>query len=405
VSATADLPRFGVIQAALRNTTERLALELHSPSADAPDWNDFEWQVARAVATMHGISALLANRLRWRGPATWREFLDVQNARSVERDALIGALISRLDGALRAEGTAAVGLKGTALRRFGLYQPGERPQADVDLLVDAAAFPAVEAATRRLDYIHTFTSRRHAVYEPRQKQTPFPYGEHSAHPLKIEVHSAIGEPLPFRRVDITERVAARVPSAGLVEYPDTAALMAHLLLHLAGNMRAHALRLVQLVDIARLAPRLTPDEWSSIGAWWAYPPLLLTSRCFPGSVPLEVLDAGERLCSAPLRRAARRWQLVDVSWSNLRVHALPGIWWARTPSDAARFALSRIWPSRQAIEELALAVRALPQLGSGTPWYTLSQPRRILRWLTSRPPRVQTLTCVRGAIQDQTLSS
>ena len=393
-----ELPRFGVIQAALRKTTERLACELHSPATSAPDWSDFEWQVASAVATMHGISALLANRLRWRGPATWREFLDVQQARSVERDALIGALISRLDDALRAEGTSAVGLKGTALRRLGLYEPGERPMADVDLLVDAAAFPAVEAAAQRIDYVHAFTSRRHAVYEPRQKPTPFAFGEHPAHPLKIEVHLGVGEPLPFRRVDITERVAAPVPSAGLVDYPDTAALMSHLLLHVAGNMRAHALRLVQLVDIARLAPRLARDEWRAIGAWWAYPPLLHTSRCFPGSVPLEVLDTVARLCSAPLRRAAGRWRLVDVSWSNLRVHALPGIWWARTPSEAARFALSRAWPSRQATEELAMAVRAMPQLGS-TRWYTLSQPRRILRWLGSRPPRVQTLNCVRGAFQ------
>jgi hypothetical protein len=392
-----EMPRFGVIQAALRKTTERLALELHSPSAGAPEWNDFEWQVASAVATMHGISALLANRLRWHGPAPWREFLDVQHARSVERDAVIGELISRVDDALRAEATAAVGLKGTAVRRLGLHRPGERPMADLDLLVDAAALPGIAAAMQRIDYVHAFTSRRHAVYEPRQKPGPLAFGEHPAHPIKIEVHSAIAEPLPFRRVDITERLAAPVAAVGLVDYPDAAALVSHLLLHAAGNMRAHALRLVQLVDIARLAPQMSRDQWRAIGAWWAYPPLRLTSRCFPGSVPPELLDMTARLCSVPLRRAAERWRLVDVSWSNLRVHALPGIWWARTPFEAARFALSRAWPSRQAIDELALAMRAQPQLAS-TPWYTLSHPHRILRWLVSRPPRVQTLTCVRGAV-------
>ena len=40
--------------------------------------------------------------------------------------------------------------------------------------------------------------------------------------------------------------------------------MRHLLLHAAGNMRAHALRLVQLHDIALLAPRLDAAAWERL---------------------------------------------------------------------------------------------------------------------------------------------
>jgi hypothetical protein len=90
--------------------------------------------------------------------------------------------------------------------------------------------------------------------------------------------------------------------------------------------------------------------------------------------------------------------LTDVSWSNLRVHALPGISWSRTPLDALRFIYSRAFPSRIALTELQLAQQAQPQLGR-VPWYGLSQGGRVVRWLFSRPPRVQTMLSVRAALE------
>ena len=62
-SAQVDLPPYTVLRAALGRTTEFLAHELHAPRASAPDWNELEWNVARAVAAMQGITVLLANRL------------------------------------------------------------------------------------------------------------------------------------------------------------------------------------------------------------------------------------------------------------------------------------------------------------------------------------------------------
>ena len=53
-----DLPRFGVIAAALRRTTEHLGHELANPGTSTPDWNSFEWEVARAVSSMQGITVL-----------------------------------------------------------------------------------------------------------------------------------------------------------------------------------------------------------------------------------------------------------------------------------------------------------------------------------------------------------
>ena len=57
------LPRMSFIRSALQLTTERIMGELNTPQAQTPDWSEFEWRVAMAVAVMHGVSALLALRL------------------------------------------------------------------------------------------------------------------------------------------------------------------------------------------------------------------------------------------------------------------------------------------------------------------------------------------------------
>jgi hypothetical protein len=205
-------------------------------------------------------------------------------------------------------------------------------------------------------------------------------------------------------VDITERLWSRRSQPGLHNYPDLVALLLHLLLHAAGNMRAHALRQVQLHDIAKIASLLYDRDWSTLfereneQSWWLFPPLALTARYYPRDIPAQVLRAAGAACPSLLRRAAARQSLTDVSWSNLRIHALPGIVWSRTPLDALRFVLSRVSPSRRSLAELEFTRCAQPQLDE-VPWYGMSHGRRILRWLFSRPPRVQTIVSVRAALE------
>ena len=58
--------------------------------------------------------------------------------------------------------------------------------------------------------------------------------------------------------------------------------------------------------------------------------------------------------------AARHETLTRVSWSNLRIHAFPGIYWSRSPLDAMRYARQRFIPDRTAIAELDVKVAAQP---------------------------------------------
>ena len=92
-------------------------------------------------------------------------------------------------------------------------------------------------------------------------------------------------------------------------YPSVAALLLHLLLHAAGNMKCHALRQIQLHDIALLLDRLGDADWDSTARdreragelWWTFPPLALTLQYYDCHVPPELLRISARSCPAILR--------------------------------------------------------------------------------------------------------
>jgi hypothetical protein len=182
--------------------------------------------------------------------------------------------------------------------------------------------------------------------------------------------------------------------------------MRHLLLHAAGNIRARALRLIQLHDLALVGRALGADGWSELldgpgGArdmWWAYAPLLMTRYYFPSSVPDAVMEQATRTCPPWLRRSCLRRRLSDVSWSNPRIQALPGIEWSRTFGEAIRFAASRVWPRRADLDELRVAAAA-SSYGSMAGWYRQSHVLRIARWLFAAPGRPQTMYTVQRALE------
>lgn len=404
--AEIDLPPFHKLSTTLRTVTERLARDLAQPSSSPPRWSELEWGIAQSVAAMQGISGLLANNSRWSGPIVWQEFLAEQLEQSILRDELIDDLLQRIDLETREAGITCVALKGSALRKLGLYRPGERPMGDIDLLVSGDEIASISAIVRDLDYVQAYTTQRHAVYEPRSKAPDWIFGEHIDNPLKLEIHSSVAELLPIRSVDITNYLKPTKTGPGLNTYKHQAGLMLHLLLHAAGNMRAHALRQIQLNDIAALAPKLSAEDWRTLfelpeskqRLWWAFPPLALAARYYPKQIPADVLVEARSECPRALRFATARQSLTDVSWSNLRIHAFPGIAWSRTPLDALRFIRSRLLPNHRALTELNTGIKNQPWF-LDTPWYGISHSQRILRWLFFRPPRVQTIVSVRAALE------
>jgi hypothetical protein len=391
-----DLPPFATIQAALVAITDRLVHELAAPEEAAPDWNDFEWGIARSVCVMHGLAGVLAGRLRWRGPDSWAKFLGEQQRHMRLREPRARELLARLDDATRARDIPIVPLKGSALLALGVHGEGVRPMSDIDLLVAPGKAAALAETLQSLGYRPSHTIPRHTVFVPVDQALPETFGEHVDIPFRIELHPAIAEHLPISLVDITARLWPRDAHPGANSYASNGALFCHLLLHTAGGMRTNTLRFMQLIDLARFAPRVTREEWSWLtangeDAWWMYPVLRMVARFFPDAIPADALAATRAACPALLRHA--RHDLAQVSWTNLSIPALPGYEWSRTPLELLRYARSRLLPKRKALAELADSVKSLPALAR-VPWYNQSHVTRILRWATSRPPRVQTLVTV-----------
>jgi Uncharacterised nucleotidyltransferase len=405
MTSNATVPSLKAVQAALRKTTEHLANELARPSRTRPDWSDFEWRTARAVAAMHGVSSLLATTLRWQGPPEWQAFLEEQRRQTELRHERIQALLQLLDTNARAAGVPAIALKGAALYSLGIYGAGQRPMADVDLLVRDEHTEPTSRVLESLGYHETHSDWRHRSFAPTNATLGANLGEHADNYLKIELHERICEPLPARKAQLTHFLEGTLPSPGLNPYPSNAALMAHLLLHAAGGMVGRSLRLLHLHDIALLARRMRVGDWLALGQWhenanqpwWAVPPLVLTSHYYAGAIPTSALQALTPCCPRRLRWSADRARLTDVSLSKLWIEAFPGIGWARSASEAALYIAKRIRPDPSAISQRKTLAQSEPGHAQSA-WAHLNQGTRILRWLTSKPPRPATMYAVRASL-------
>lgn len=400
----AMLPR-AALQQALRKTTRRIARELDTPLPQAPDWDAQHWPVAMAVAVMHGVSGLLAGRLRWRGPACWDEFLAGQREQGRLRQQRVRQLLDRIDPAARQARVPVLALKGSALLGLALYAPGERPMSDIDLLCPDPHFDPAVPVLQGLGYADGVASWRHREFVPADTPDHRAFGEHVDNPVKIELHGQIVERLPLDPIDITHQLFPREAHDGVNAYPSLAALMRHLLFHAAGNQCSHFIRLIHLHDIAVLAPRLDRTDWDELlhpddtpqPAWWLLPPLLLVARHFPGRLPAWLLAAAAPACPPWLRRATARCELSEVSMSSLHIAWLPGLTWSRTPAEALRWAAARLHPGHDGVA-LAQAARSHHALSS-TGWARQPRWQRGLRILLGQAPRATTIYSVRRAQQ------
>jgi hypothetical protein len=393
------------LRCTLRRITERLAAELAQPTLVAPDWSPVEWRLARAVAVIHCVSPLLSGTLRWAGPAPWRDFLAGQKAHVVARQRRLQELLDQIDARCREEGIAIVALKGAALHSMGFYCAGERPMADIDLLVKPGDTTRTGQVLQSLGFSESYATWKHGVFVPKVCNLHRGLGEHTDNYLKVELYSRIAEKLPLRITDVTDSVYPRTPHPGLNAYPSKAALMTHLLIHAAGSMAFRSSRLLHLQDIALVASRMAGSDWDELmqegrnmhRRWWALPPLQLTARYYPDAVPADALAALSKHCSWPLRHISRHCRISDVSLSYPRIEAFPGIAWARSCAEMVEYIGGRVWPDKE-LRRLRAKLVTTELAASESQWSRSSQRQRALRWLTSKPLRVETLHAVRMAL-------
>lgn len=408
------LPPLKSVKSGLQRATEALAAELARPGTAMPDWDDVQWRLASAVAAAHGVSAMLSRRCHW-PHAPWQRFLRDQRTHVESRQRRIAATLARIDADARGAGIAVAALKGSALQAMGLYTPGDRPMADIDLLVREHEADAAALLLQRLGYVEAYAQWKHRVFKPGQGEPVPGLGEHCDTPVTIELHVRIQERLPVSVVDITSRILPADPAPGLNGYASIAALMAHLLLHAAGSICNRSLRLMHLHDIALLSARMTDADWTELAewkdaeggqgapAWWALPPLRLVARYYPGVVPDWLADRLAQACPLLLRACSRRHDLTRVSCSELWLHPLAGIEWSRSAGDMGRYLKHRIRPPREAVQERADMLRTQLWL-QGQGWPAMGHVRRVLLWLARPVPRMDILYAVRAAMESPVLA-
>lgn len=394
------------LQATLSRTTEVLATELAHPGTRAPEWSEPEWAIARAVAAMHGVSPLLAATSRWRGPDSWTRFLEAQAAHTAQRFVRIQRLLQLIDHRACEAAIPVVPLKGAALHALGIYAAGERPMADIDLLVREEHSPVFSELLAAGGFTETLRTWKHRVFARDDDREPAALGEHGDNGIKIELHCHIAEALPRRVVDVTATVLPESLRPGCNSYPSKAALLLHLLLHAAGALVNRELRLMHLHDIARLAAVVSAAEWEELSLragrttdrslWWAFPPLALANRYY-GCVSDRVLQQASADCHWALKRAYRRRTLAESSFSHLWISAFPGVEWARSLAAMLAYVAARAVPDTQTLQRRKEQAKLQPRVSGGS-WSQLSQGERALRWLLSRQARHETLQPVRAAL-------
>lgn len=388
----------------LAGITERLAGALSAGSQTAPIWSDFEWTAARAVAVMHGISPLLSQSACWHGPDAWAEFLRDQRAHTALRYGRIKQLLQQLDIESRAAGIGVLPLKGAALHTMGLYAAGDRPMADIDILVRPTDVAAMGRVLESVGFRQSEVTWKERVFIPEVSHAPGVLGEHSDNDLKVELHDRICERLPWRLTDATDAIFPSQPRPGLNPYPSIASLMLHLLLHAAGTMPTKSLRLMHLHDIAMLSRRMSTADWdelrslesSGLALWWTFPPLQLAVRYFPASIPPGMLEVFAEKCPWLLRHLTPK-RLSEVSLSYVWVDAFPGIEWSRTIAESVEYAVNRVRPSGKHLAARESNVRS-QSWAQQSEWSRLPQWRRVLRWVTARQMRPATLHAVHSAL-------
>ncbi|HZT04085.1 MAG TPA: nucleotidyltransferase family protein [Steroidobacteraceae bacterium] len=399
------MPPLAAVQSALHRITESLATGLGDPRAARPEWSELEWRLAPAVAAIHGISPLLAGAPAWEGPPHWAHFLAEQHRHTLLRQRRIEELLATIHERSHSAGIAIVALKGAALLMGGVYAAGERPMADLDLLVRPADVETAVAVLLALSYRDAGTTWKHQGFDPPGAEPRAVLGEHADNPIKIDLHHRVSERLPLTPTDLTDLVFPPHAQPGLNGYPRAAALLVHVLAHAAGSMTHRGLRLIQVCDVTRLARRMTAADWDEVldlhGAdhrlWWAAPPLIVTARYFRDTIPENVLSRLERGCPWVLRQITRRRRLAGFSYSHLYIDPIPGVIWARSAAQALRYVSSRVFPTKEQRTQMEVVSKTGPW--STEPlWHRQSQIRRILQWLTSRPTRTETLQPVRAAL-------
>lgn len=340
--------------------------------AQARDWPAADWEVARWVAQVHGIAALLHEQTaRWPEADALapqlRAYLASQHERSAARVRLLLSELSEILAAFEAAGVPVMPLKGSLLATQYYAAPGLRPMNDLDLLVRPEHEARAIELLGELRYSQVGRSWKHLMLARPEASGPVvDYdGEHPANPRSLDLHTELFEGFWGIRYDLSDQVWASAEPGRLLGHAalgmPARVLLQHLVAHAVSDMIARRVRLLHLHDIALVAARVDQRGWEQLVSAaqvrreerYVYPALQLASRYFAG-VPEQVLAALRPGVPAALRAVLDQHGIDQFSYCN---------------SAPTSFAEKLAWyrPGRERLA--AIRHMALPDPGEVATWY------------------------------------
>lgn len=356
--------------------TDTIAAWLNEPEPANPHWSPHTWESFRLVCRVHGIAPLLQTKLQ---TALWvdssaKTWLDEQYRFNAQRIARMQAELQAILALFSQHHLAVLPLKGSLVSTQYYPDPGQRPMADLDLLIHPGDFEAATRLLAQLGYQAQVDHWKHTEFvKPENRQVVAREYEHPDNPRKLEVHLHCRESFGGPTVELTDcmwRAAAPGEILGektWVVVPE--ALWLHLLVHATYHWWQGKGRLIQLVDLALVTPQLTdPLPWlKRVEARYTYPALALLQRYFPNRLDPSLVETQSARVSASFRRWVDSLNLVNTSHLN---PAPPGLYVLKAlkftegrPHEVAQALRFALLPS---LNEISLDHPTLAQ--SKMPW-------------------------------------
>lgn len=204
------------------------------------------------------------------------KLLAARQASNARHQAITAQLTEILHECAR-ESLPVIILKGAYLAECVYPESGLRPMNDIDILVQPAHLPQVEALLKQLGYEghyksatagaritkHTSTFRKPHTLE----HTPNPYLS-AENERTIEPHTSLEESWFGLRADLTAGIWERSLLLDYHGQPARALCLSDLLLHLCLHLTFHLIMgwpsLVQLLDLRMVSVRLSPHDWDAV---------------------------------------------------------------------------------------------------------------------------------------------
>jgi putative nucleotidyltransferase-like protein len=290
-----------------------------------------------------------------------RDFLSLQLSHGRARAERMQRTLRHAVGVLDDAHVSVTVLKGAHTAYVYFPEPGARPMADLDLLIEPASVPRAEAALAAAGYTYVAGSRLARPYRSAWQPPGEPVSvrsvtiHHRDNPYTVDLHAALEVSFfGVRTIDFGE-TASRLVAADWAG-PRVSGLAQPLLAayHAAkASQGFYNLTLIRIVEFARMLRHdakqgLDWDELSDLvkGARaerFVYPAFELAECLLPGTVEPGLRETLVRAATRALRASVEA-STPSTAQRLDRMNIQESFMWARTPSERLRRAIFMLLP-------------------------------------------------------------